>query len=310
LNLGMDMKRLAKLTEDAGALAAITLVFIVFMFAAVAIVKKQVMPPLYLPANPTLCILAGVIGVAVLAAFGLPALIYGRTVDSILSNTPVLLEDLISSIRGGLTFAEALDRVAEDRETYGPLGEAVANAVYRMRFGGVQPRRALEMIGEELHIPTARLVAVILAESYYAGPRVLEILESSAAMFRKINEARYRFMNQAKMYSVILLLAFMVYVILAYVLVMVLLPAFKNTGQLGISVNLPLTTYSLYWVGYSLAVATGAAYGKIVGGYTSRGLVFAAALLLIHVVFYALFIWGPVRIPIPGLTPPTTGLPR
>jgi len=295
------------------------IIFVVAISTVIAFAKGAIIPPLPLPADYVLAVVDGGISSMILIVAGYIAYTYARFLESIIDSTPRLLDDMVSAMKSGANFLEALRTIARLSERYGVLGHILRNAYARIEVAGMPPSHALETALKEFPHPWLSRIIYILMEAYHAGPQALNVLEVATHYYTRIRIVRERYKTLIRTYLPIFLLSYLMFISLSYLMIKVFLPGFAQLKIGGpgftMTVNMQLVSYSFYWLGFILAIGMGLMYGKIVWLKTSAGFLYAGLMLLLNTVIYALFILGPITLPLPGaigpaLPPlPTSGIP-
>jgi len=308
-----------KFCERYSYLVIFAIVLIVAISSAIAFARGAIISPLPLPADYTLAIVDGCVSSMILIAAGYIAHTYARYLESIIDNAPRLLDDMVSAMKGGANFLEALRVVVRLSERYGVLGNILRNAYARIEVAGIPPSHALEAALKEFPHPWLSRIIYTLIEAYHAGPQVLNVLEVAAHYYTRIRIVRERYRTLIRTYLPIFLLSYVMFILLSYLMIKVFLPGFAQLVIRGpgftVTVNMNLISYSFYWLGFILAIGMGLMYGKIVWLKASAGFLYAGLMLLFNTTIYALFILGPIILPLPGAIgpapppPPTGGIP-
>ena len=308
-----------RFSERYSYLVVFAIIFVIIISTAIAFIRGTIIPPLPLPADYILVIVDGGVSSTILIVAGYIIYTYVKSLESIIDNVPRLLDDMVSAMRSGANFLEALRTIARLSERYGVLGRILRDAYARIEVAGMLPSHALETALREFPHPWLSRIMYILIEAYHAGPQALNVLEVAARYYARIRVVRERYRTLVRTYLPIFLLSYMMFISLSYLMVKVFLPGFTQlrVGGLGFltPTNMKLISYSFYWLGFLLAVGMGLMYGKIIWLKASAGFLYAGLMLLLNTVIYALFILGPITLPLPGvigpaLPPlPTGGIP-
>ena len=303
-----------KFSERYSYIVVFAIIFIIIIISTViALVKGTITPPLPLPADYVLAIVDGGVSSAMLIIAGYIVYTYVRFLESIMDNAPRLLDDMVSAMRSGANFLEALRTIVRLPERYRVLGYILRDAYARIEVAGMPPSYALEAALREFPHPRLSRIIYILVEAYHAGPQALNVLEVAANYYARIRTVRERYKTLVRTYVPIFLLGYVMFILLSYLMIKVFLPGFAQLriGGLGftVSVNMRLISYSFYWLGFVLAIGMGLVYGKIVWLRANAGFLHAGLMLLLNTVIYALFILGPFTLPLPGAVGPAPSLP-
>ena len=301
-----------KFGERYSYLAIFAVILTIVVSTVIAFVKGAITPPLPLPADYILAIVDGGISSAILVVAGYIVHTYARFLESIIDNAPRLLDDMVSAMRSGANFLEALRTIARLPERYGVLGHILKDAYARIEVAGMPPPHALEAALREFPHPRLHRIIYILVEAYHIGPQALNVLEVAANYYTRIRTVRERYKTLVKTYLPIFLLGYVMFILLSYLMIKVLLPGLAQWGIGGsgfaVSVNMKLISYSFYWLGFVLAIGMGLVYGKIVWFKANAGFLHAGLMLLLNTIIYALFILGPLALPLPGAISPAPPL--
>lgn len=301
-----------RFSERYSYLTILIIILIVAASTVIAVTRRAIIPPLPLPADYMLAVLDGGVSSAILLATGYIVYTYVKFLESIIDNAPRLLDDMVSAMKSGASFLEALRTIARLSNRYGVLGHILKDAYARIKVAGMSPSHALEAALREFPHPQLNRIIHILMEAYYAGPQALNVLEVAANYYTRVRIVRERYKTLVRTYLPIFMLSYTMFVLLSYLMVKVLLPGFTQLriGGLEImpTVNIKLISYSFYWLGFILAIGIGLMYGKIVWLKASAGFLYAGLMLFLNTVIYALFILGPFVLPLPGAVPPVPPL--
>ena len=297
-----------KFCERYSYLTIFAIVLTIAVSTVIASAKGAIIPPLPLPVDYMLAIVDGGISSTILIVAGYVAYTYARLLESVIDSAPRLLDDMISAMRSGANFLEALRTIARLPERYGVLGHILRDAYARIEVAGMPPSHALETALREFPHPRLSRIIYVLVEAYHAGPQALNVLEVAANYYTRIRVVRERYKALVRTYLPIFLLGYVMFVLLSYLMIKVFLPGFAQLRIGGpglvVSVNMKLISYSFYWLGFVLAIGMGLIYGKIVWLKANAGFLHAGLMLLLNTVVYALFILGPITLPLPGAVGP------
>jgi len=262
-------------------------------------------PYILFPLDSSLAVVCGYITTALLIIGGAPLLIYYRRLNNLIENIPALLHDLTASIRSGATLVEAITSTAS-RTAYGELGRIMSIIASRIKAGSDVEDAIMELTREVKHSYVEKL-ALILVYAYRAGEQSLEMLRNSARMYEEMVNLRLNYVNRLRPYITTIGFMFFVFLFSSYIIVKIFVPGLAQASGIIRVAGTREMIFSLYWLGYFICIFTGAFYTKMVYGSYMPGLVYSALMLLVLTVFFSLFIFGNLTIPLLPAMP--TGLP-
>ncbi len=278
----------------------------VAIFAAIFIpvlvaIRTGFLPMMPFPADPWASITAGIAAGIVMLLASLPCYLYARTHIHFIWAAPRFIRGVASSVRSGLPLYQAVEEVARTG-IYGTLGRIMLRAVARIK-AGMSFEAAMRAAAREAADPVVDRLALLLAEADAAGPKAHQVLDSAAEYFSTLEEFMLLRDATTRPYFAIVYMMVGVYLLIVYIIVNVMLAALSS-GQLPfhVAINRGQLAVMFYWQSFVSAIAAGVFLGKITYNNARAGLFHAAILSLIITAFFALVIFGPVRLPLgPGL---------
>lgn len=164
-----------------------------------------------------------------------------KRVEAIDEKFPDFLRDIAESARAGMTLPRAL--VTASRGTYGALTEDIVHMANQVEWG-VEFSEALERFAARAKTPLIDRTVALVVEAQRAGGNVVDILTAASDDAREIKQIVAERNEQMSMYSVVVYIAYFVFIAVVLVLAAQFIPAFKD--------------------------AVGAASGQQVGGLTFK----------------------------------------
>lgn len=166
--------------------------------------------------------------VALLCGAGPFAYFYNRDLSrlsAIDDKFPDFLRDLAESARAGMTLPRALVNAAGG--AYGELTPEIKKMAAQVEWG-VEFSDALQRFGDRAGSPLIRRIVSLVVEAQRAGGSMVEILSAAADDAREIKQIITSRSNQMGMYSMVIYIAFFVFIAVVLVLQAQFIPAFKT----------------------------------------------------------------------------------
>ncbi|NIM44755.1 MAG: hypothetical protein GTN80_09120 [Nitrososphaeria archaeon] len=236
------------------------------------------------------------IAVALLVAM-LPASIVGffnlRYKKAVEKNVPRFLRSLMDDVHSGMTLPRALEMASE--RDFGPITDETQIALSKFILGKKFDDAMMEM-GEKLQNPQARQVATILNEANSSGGRVSEVLSTATDMYSQLNEYREDRRSKMKPYTYLIYMAVLIFLIITYISLEQFLRPLSTASTTAtplLKQFLPISYYEsiFFWAANIEGLLGGLVGGKISEGTVSGGLLHAAVLVAICVVFFNIFVF-------------------
>jgi flagellar protein FlaJ len=166
--------------------------------------------------------------VALVCAVGPYAWFYNREMarlGAIDGKFPDFLRDLAESARAGMTLPRALVNAAGG--AYGELTPEIKKMAAQVEWG-VEFSETLQRFGDRVGSPLIRRIVSLIVEAQRAGGSMVEILSAAADDAREIKQIVQSRNNQMGMYSMVIYIAFFVFIAVVLVLQAQFIPAFKT----------------------------------------------------------------------------------
>ena len=164
-----------------------------------------------------------------------------KRIEAIDEKFPDFLRDIAESARAGMTLPRAL--VSASRGSYGALTEDIQQMAAQVEWG-VEFGEALERFAVRTKTPLIDRTVALVVEAQRAGGNVVDILTAASDDAREIKQIVSERHEQMSMYSVVVFIAYFVFIAVVLILAAQFIPAFKE--------------------------AVGAASGQQVGGLTFK----------------------------------------
>lgn len=154
---------------------------------------------------------------------------------------------------------------------------------------------SLLWFGEQLVVPQAKRLALVLIEAYSTGGVITEILEASHEIFSILSKHKSDREGLTNPYLYIVYLGNFVFLIISWVLQTRFLmpladiasdPNIQATNLVSATFNTEYYWAILFWASVMEAVVGGLLGGKIKHGKLSKGLSYASVLLLVTIFFF------------------------
>lgn len=166
--------------------------------------------------------------VALVCAVGPYTFYYNRELarlSAIDDKFPDFLRDLAESARAGMTLPRALVNAAGG--AYGELTPEIKKMAAQVEWG-VEFSETLQRFGDRVGSPLIRRIVSLIVEAQRAGGSMVEILSAAADDAREIKQIITSRNNQMGMYSMVIYIAFFVFIAVVLVLQAQFIPAFKT----------------------------------------------------------------------------------
>ena len=164
-----------------------------------------------------------------------------KRIEAIDEKFPDFLRDIAESARAGMTLPRAL--VSASRGTYGALTVDIKQMAAQVEWG-IEFGEALERFADRVKTPLIDRTVALVVEAQRAGGNVVDILTAASDDAREIKQIVSERNEQMSMYSVVVYIAYFVFIAVVLILAAQFIPAFKD--------------------------AVGAASGQQVGGLTFK----------------------------------------
>ncbi len=303
----MRLYELEKLGRNIGIACTSMIAFVVLLCDVLALRLGRFSPYILFPLDDRLALAVGYATSVLAIIAGAPLLIYYRRLNNMINTIPSMLHDVVSAMQSGAPLIEALHMVASTR-AYGDLARVMGIVVSRLELGDPPEEAMMEIAREARHRYLEKL-AYILTYAHYAGEKALDMLKRSARMYEEIVNMRLNYVNKLRPYIMTIGFMFFVYLFSSYVIVKMFMPSLSQAGGLIRIAGIQEMVYSLYWLGYIICLFTGAFYTRMVYGSYTPGLVYSALLLLAQTVFFSLFIFGRLSLPLIPAAPGIQQIP-
>lgn len=246
----------------------------------------EALPRIYLPYNPDTLrsITIGIL--TILAGPALAYYLYMKRIESIISNTPLMLQDIAVTVRSGTkvyaSFVEISDR---DYGALTPFIRRIASLIYLL---GLDMLDALRLVLNDLPKET-RKYFYFIEEAYESGGRAVEVLDKASELARRIMEFEEEREKTLKSQGFIILFSVVIFVataaILYYLAVQMYASSVEVNKKLGEQQLQPIDPLEVlgyvYYMSISLSLFAGIATGKIVKGTIAAGLFYSILVLIL-----------------------------
>ncbi len=211
---------------------------------------------------------------------------------SVEDNLPLFLRDVTNEVQSGVPLMFALESVSSN--DYGPISDPLLRAMNRINVTS-DIESSLIWLGDQLVVPQAKRLALILVEAYNTGGRVTEILESSLDMFTILARQKRDREELTSPYLYIVYLGTGVFLLISLILLteflspmseLTLDPNIQSSGLVSSLFSLDYYWGILFWAAVLEATIGGLLGGKIRHGSLSKGLSYASILLAVTILFF------------------------
>ena len=148
-----------------------------------------------------------------------------KRIEKINAKFPDFLRDLAESSRAGMTLPRALENAA--RGTYGPLSEEIKMMSAQVEWG-VAFDEALQRFADRIGSPLIHRITQLVIEAQHSGGSVVDVLAAASDDAREIQQIVQGRNQQMSAYSMVIYIAFFVFLAVVLVLQMQFIPAFKT----------------------------------------------------------------------------------
>lgn len=169
-------------------------------------------------------------GLVLFGSFAIVQEVHDRRRRQVENAIPDLLDRLANANEAGMTFTEALRRV--DRGDLGRLNVEVSRLISDITWGG-RTERALYRFADRLRSPSVVRVVALVTNAMRASGRVGPVVRIAAEEAREDHRLRTKRREEMLMYTIIVYLAFVVFLLIALALRLVLIPAMPSAEALG-----------------------------------------------------------------------------
>lgn len=170
-------------------------------------------------------ILAFLVGVG---PFGWRRMMHLHRVKAMDDKFPDFLRDLAEGVRAGMTLPRALYSAA--RGVYGALTPEIKRMSSQVEWG-VSFDEALRRFATRVKTPLIERSVSLISEASKAGGSVVDILTAASQDSREIKQIIDERSRQMGIYAVIIYVAFLVFLVVVYVLAAQFLPSFESAVQ-------------------------------------------------------------------------------
>jgi len=254
----------------------------------------EALPRIYLPYAPGTLRALGVAITLIIAGPALGYYKYMRRVESIINNTPLMLQDLAVAVRSGVKVYAAFIEISErDYGALTPYVRRIASMIYLL---GLDLLDAIRLVMRELPRET-RKYFYFIEEAYESGGRAMEVLDKASELARRIREFELEREKTLKNQGFIILFSVLIFVataaILYYLSVQMYASSVEVNKKLGRQQLQPIDPLEVlgfvFYMGLSLSIFAGIATGKVVKGTVAAGLFYALLVLAMNLaIIYAL----------------------
>lgn len=232
-----------------------------------------------------LCILVALLPYAIISY------INERYISKIERDLPIFFRELAESVRAGLPLIKAIEEVS--RRGVGPLRDEMKRVVFRVALG-VPFEEALNTFTKKVDIYSTRVMSVILSEAYASGARVIEVLETASDVYGML--LSFKMERDAKItpYVWVIYISLLLFLIISTTLIEVFFKPLsiltRGLPLLGGTIDPRLTRAMFYYASLIEAISGGLIVGKMKGGRISSSLIHVVILMVITLVYYAVFV--------------------
>lgn len=239
-------------------------------------------------------VLAFLIGVG---PFGFRRALEMRRIRAMDDKFPDFLRDLAEGLRAGMTLPRSLFSAAYG--TYGALTPEIKRMSAQVEWG-VSFTESLQRFAQRVRTPLIQRTVSLINEASHAGGSVVDILTAAANDSREIKQILEDRRRQMGIYSVIIYIAFVVFLVVIYVLSAQFIPSFQQAVQGsggtqvgGVSLR-PFETATYVTIFFHAALVQGVGSGLVAGvmteGHPLGGLKHSFVMAIIAWVFFRLLL--------------------
>lgn len=263
---------------------------VVGTFVALASAAVMLGVPLPFPALGPLAPVDAFAGGIVLAMgpIGFHAAREAKRVRQIEDRFPDFLRDMAANRRAGVPLAEAVEGAADS--DYGALTPEIQTMADQLSWN-VPFEEVLERFADRLDTPLVQRAVTLILEANYTGGRITDVLEAVSRDVRALRTLANERRSTMQMYTVVVYMAFFVFISVAAMLYTQFLPgileAGEAAGELGADVfSTSTVTLEDYRQFFSIAaivqgVGSGILAGAFAGGDYRSGLPHATIMVAI-----------------------------
>lgn len=235
------------------------------------------------------------LALSILIMMGAPALIEwinNQFLNDVEENLPLFLRDLTNEVQSGVPLMFALESAST--KDYGQITKPLRQTMNRINVTS-DIEGSLTWFGNQLVIPQAKRLSLVLIEAYSTGGVITEILETSHDIFSVLSKHKSDREGLTNPYLYIVYLGTVVFLIISWVLQTKFLvplaeiasdPNIQSTGLVSAIFNVEYYWAVLFWAAVLEAIVGGLLGGKIKHGKILKGLSYASVLLLGTIVFF------------------------
>jgi archaeal flagellar protein FlaJ len=253
----------------------------------------------YSPAQPYLIPLSqkvnNAFALSLMITFGFPAVVafnnnmWKKQVDQ---NIPRLLKDLTESVRSGMTLPRAVEDASQ--RDYGPVSKELERAISMLSLGA-NFEDTLMFLAKRLRRPVALRMCTILVEAQKTGGKLLEVLDTSVALFSSLNSFIEEEKNNMKPYMMTIYMATLTFLIISFIMLHQFLAPLAaasvnaSSAQSGLLSGVYDINYYaslLFWGALLESIFGGLVVGKIVYRDLTAGLSHSLILMIITIIFF------------------------
>jgi len=215
-----------------------------------------------------------------------------RYLRAVEENLPLFLRDVTNEVQSGVPLMFALENVSG--KDYGPITKPLRQTMNRINVTS-DIEGSLKWLGDQLVIPPAKRLTLVLIEAYNTGGRITDILESSLEIFTVLSKHKSDREGLTNPYIYVVYLGTGVFLVICWVLLTKFLtplslisldPNVQSSGLVSALFNIDYYWAVLFWAAVLEAVVGGLLGGKIKSGRISNGLSYASVILGITIVFF------------------------
>ena len=235
------------------------------------------------------------LSLSLLLIMGAPALIEwinNRYLNQVEDYLPLFLRDITNEVQSGVPLMFALEN-ASKRE-YGPITMPLRRTMNRINITS-DIESSLIWFGDQLVLPQAKRLSLILIEAYSTGGVVTDILEATNEIFTVLSKHKSDREGLTNPYLYIVYLGTVVFLIISWVMHTKFLiplseisldPNIQATGLVSGLFNVDYYWAILFWAAVIESIVGGLLGGKIKYGSLSKGLSYASVLLFLTIAFF------------------------
>ena len=235
------------------------------------------------------------LALSLLIMMGAPAILEWsntRFLSSVEENLPIFLRDITNEVQSGVPLMFALESVST--KDYGPITKPLRLAMNRINVTS-DIEGSLKWLGDQLVVPSAKRLTLVLIEAYNTGGRITDILESSLEIFTALTKHKSDREGLTNPYLYVVYLGTGVFLIICWVLLTKFLvplslitldPNVQSSGLVSAIFSVDYYWAILFWAAVLEAVVGGLLGGKIKYGRLSKGLLYASVMLGFTIVFF------------------------